>query len=217
MSPTVRNWRPCRSTIDRNEPSPSVTSPVLGSATHALRFAIRRDLLRQTPHALRRQRQFLRVATEQPADRGRDGAADRIACTLAAALRTERADPVAALDEDLVDLLRDVADARHAVLDDIRVRERCPVVDELLRRRRAERHHRGAQVLAVDECRIDRETDVPDRRQLLDRHAARLLVEGRDDAARADLPERRQLVELARLANRADADDLAPGAEPLAD
>ena len=33
----------------------------------------------------------------------------------------------------------------------------------------------------------------------------------------ADLPERRQLVELARLADRADADDLAAGAEPLAD
>ena len=70
---------------------------------------------------------------------------------------------------------------------------------------------------AVHERGIDGEADIADGRQLLDRDAARLLVDGGNDAAGADLPERRQLVELPCLADRADSDHLTARAEPRAD
>src|SRR5690348_5836257 len=112
MSPTVRNWRLLRSTIERKR-SPSDD----GSDTGGLRLG-------EPPHALGGQRQLVRVAAHHSPHGGRDGRADRVQRALAGTLGAVGADAVAALGEDLVQTFRKIAATGHSVIHYVRIGKR---------------------------------------------------------------------------------------------
>src|SRR5215208_4222364 len=121
----------------------------------------------QAPYPLGSGRQLMREEANGSPDGGGNRPSHRVDGALTTPLGAVGAYPVATFRQDVVHLLRQVAEARHPVVDHVRVSEHVPVVDELLRQRSPEPHHRRAGVLSVDECRVDREADVTHSRQLV--------------------------------------------------
>ena len=116
--------------------------------------------------------------TQQSSERRRHRRADGVSGAFARAFRAERARPVAALREEVLHLGGHVAEARHAVVDDVRIHQLPPFVDELLVQRGAETHRRRSGILAVNERGVDREADVAHGRELLDVDNSGLAIDG---------------------------------------
>src|SRR5688500_2856464 len=98
-------------------------SGAIASATRAGPGSFTLLLAKEPPHAFRRGGQLVREPACRAPDGRRDGAADRVARTFARALRAVRSRAVAPLREDVVDARRNVAEARHPVVDDVRVQQ----------------------------------------------------------------------------------------------
>src|SRR5438445_8683407 len=196
-----------RRSVGTAESDPRWASSSQPELTPAL--VLRAPLVHQPPHAFRGRRKLMGKHTDETTERGRDGAADRVAGTLTRALRAVRSRTVAALGEQVDDLVGDVAEARHAVIDDVGIRELLAVVDKLLVQRRTDPHHRRACVLAVDERGIDRDADIADRRELRDVDLTGLAVDGELETAAPDLVERRHLREAIGATDRAVPEHLA--------
>ncbi len=89
---------------------------------------------------------------------------------------------------------------------------------QLLKQRTPQPLGGGTEVLSRDTCRVDREADVGHHDQALDVDLAGLGVDGQGDPHHADLPEGRELGEVASPSDHAQPGHLAPTrAEPSRD
>src|SRR5581483_4517465 len=97
-----------------------------------------------------------------PRNRIRDRRGDRQKPALAHALGAERPRSVRVLDQERRELLRQVAEIRHAVIDQVWIQQLPVFIDHLLEKRMAEAEEDAALVLSFALNRMDRLADIGD-------------------------------------------------------
>src|SRR5690606_28538685 len=95
------------------------------------------------------------------------------------------------------DPTRHVGHPRHPIIDDVRVHQLRPVIDELLVQCSSEALHRSSEILRFDGLRIDRPAHIRDGRELVDLDVPRLGVDLQAYTDDTNLPEGVHLLWLA--------------------